>query len=48
MHKNEETGEVLNLVMAWADEGKEMKVLVPVVYKGLNVCPGLKKGSIFI
>jgi len=44
VHKNEENGKILNLVMTWADEGAEMKVLVPVVYKGVNVCPGLKKG----
>ncbi|XP_020275064.1 uncharacterized protein LOC109849619 [Asparagus officinalis] len=31
--------------MAWADEGKDMTVLVPVVYKGEKACPGLKKGG---
>lgn len=45
VHKNEETGEVLNLVMAWAEEGTKMSVNVPVVFKGVEDCPGLKKGG---
>ena len=44
MHRNEETGQVLNLVMAWAEEGTELKVDVPLVFKGVDECPGLKKG----
>ncbi|KAG1368578.1 50S ribosomal protein L25-like [Cocos nucifera] len=45
VHRKEETGEILNLVMAWAEKGLEMKVDVPVVYKGEDVCLGLKKGG---
>ncbi|KAG0496195.1 hypothetical protein HPP92_000886 [Vanilla planifolia] len=45
VHKNEETGQVLNVVMAWADEGSELKVDVPVVFNGQKKCPGLKKGG---
>ncbi|KAK8717508.1 hypothetical protein V6N13_044774 [Hibiscus sabdariffa] len=40
----DETGKILNLVFVWADEGTELKVDVPVVFKGLEDCPGLKKG----
>jgi hypothetical protein len=31
-------------VFVWADEGTELKVDVPVVFKGEDNCPGLKKG----
>lgn len=48
MHRNEETGQVLNLVMAWAEDGTEMKVDVPLVFKGEDDCPGLKKGLGFL
>ena len=34
----------MNLVFVWADEGTELKVDVPVVFKGEENCPGLKKG----
>ncbi|GFS29993.1 ribosomal protein L25/Gln-tRNA synthetase, anti-codon-binding domain-containing protein [Actinidia rufa] len=44
IHRDEETGKILNLVFVWADEGTELKVDVPVVFKGEDVCPGLKKG----
>ncbi|MQM09982.1 hypothetical protein Taro_042869 [Colocasia esculenta] len=43
VHKDAETGKILNLVLAWADKGTELKVDVPVVYKGEDVCPGLQK-----
>ncbi|KAE8723343.1 VAMP-like protein YKT62 [Hibiscus syriacus] len=43
IHRDEETGKILNLVFVWADEGNELKVDVPVVFKGLEYCPGLKK-----
>jgi len=33
------------LVFVWAEEGSELKVDVPVVFKGEDVCPGLKKGN---
>ncbi|CAK9166447.1 unnamed protein product [Ilex paraguariensis] len=45
IHRDQETGKVLNLVFVWADEGAELKVDVPVVFKGEDVCPGLKKGG---
>lgn len=32
-------------MFVWADEGSELKVDVPVVFKGEDVCPGLKKGG---
>ncbi|THG10557.1 hypothetical protein TEA_005642 [Camellia sinensis var. sinensis] len=43
IHRDEESGKILNLVFVWADEGSELKVDVPVVFKGEDVCPGLKK-----
>lgn len=45
IHRDEKTGKILNLVFVWADEGTEMKVDVPVVFKGEENCPGLKKGG---
>ncbi|KAL6993700.1 hypothetical protein U1Q18_011813 [Sarracenia purpurea var. burkii] len=45
IHRNRETGKILNLVFAWANEGMQLKVDVPVVFKGEDVCPGLKKGG---
>ncbi|XP_030472250.1 uncharacterized protein LOC115690134 [Syzygium oleosum] len=45
VHRDEETGKILNLVLVWADEGSKLKVDVPVVFKGEEVCPGLKKGG---
>ncbi|XAR73956.1 hypothetical protein NMG60_11008098 [Bertholletia excelsa] len=45
IHRNQETGKILNLVFVWADEGMELKVDVPVVFKGEDTCPGLKKGG---
>ncbi|CAK7337623.1 unnamed protein product [Dovyalis caffra] len=45
IHRDEKTGKILNLVFAWADDGTEMKVDVPVVLKGEENCPGLKKGG---
>lgn len=39
------TGKILNLVFVWAEEGSQLKVDVPVVFKGEDVCPGLKKGN---
>ncbi|XP_039020384.1 50S ribosomal protein L25-like [Hibiscus syriacus] len=47
IHRDEETGKILNLVFVWADEGTELKIDVPVVFKGLEDCPGLKKGGHF-
>lgn len=34
-------------MFVWADEGSELKVDVPVTFKGEDVCPGLKKGNCF-
>ncbi|XP_010255135.1 PREDICTED: uncharacterized protein LOC104595885 [Nelumbo nucifera] len=45
LHKDPETGKILNLVFVWADNVSELKVDVPVVFKGENLCPGLKKGG---
>ncbi|XP_050206576.1 uncharacterized protein LOC126656134 [Mercurialis annua] len=45
VHRDEETGKILNLVFVWADNGTELKVDVPVVLKGEEDCPGLKKGG---
>ncbi|ESQ31169.1 hypothetical protein EUTSA_v10004830mg [Eutrema salsugineum] len=45
IHRDEETGKILNLVFVWADDGEQLKVDVPVVFKGLENCPGLKKGG---
>ncbi|CAI9110119.1 OLC1v1010095C2 [Oldenlandia corymbosa var. corymbosa] len=44
IHRNEETGEILNLVLAWAEDGKKFVVDVPIVFKGEDVCPGIQKG----
>ncbi|GMH24609.1 hypothetical protein Nepgr_026452 [Nepenthes gracilis] len=45
IHRDEETGKILNLVFVWADEGSKLAVDVPVVFKGKEICPGLKKGG---
>lgn len=45
VQKDESTGNILNLVMVEADEGTKLKVNVPVVFKGQDDCPGLKKGG---
>lgn len=29
----------------WANDGEQLKVDVPIVFKGLDDCPGLKKGK---
>uniref|UniRef100_A0A1J3IIM4 50S ribosomal protein L25 n=1 Tax=Noccaea caerulescens TaxID=107243 RepID=A0A1J3IIM4_NOCCA len=41
----DESGKILNLVFVWADDGEQLKVDVPLVFKGLDHCPGLKKGG---
>ncbi|KAI3760914.1 hypothetical protein L1987_51316 [Smallanthus sonchifolius] len=46
VHRDPETGKLLNLVFVWADEGAQLTVDVPVVFKGEDVCPGLKKGGL--
>lgn len=45
IHRDEETGKILNLVFVWAEDGTKLKVDVPVVFKGEQECPGLKKGG---
>ncbi|KGN62070.1 uncharacterized protein LOC101208580 [Cucumis sativus] len=45
IHRNEETGKIFNIVFVWADEGSELKVDVPIVFKGEEACPGLQKGG---
>ena len=32
------------MVFVWAEEGSKLEVDVPVVFKGVDSCPGLKKG----
>ncbi|KAK7263099.1 hypothetical protein RJT34_30683 [Clitoria ternatea] len=46
IHRDEETGQILNLVFVWAEDGLKLKVDVPVVFKGEDVCPGIQKGGI--
>ncbi|KAK2967539.1 hypothetical protein RJ640_030410 [Escallonia rubra] len=48
VHKDPETGKILNLVFVWADEGTKLKVDVPLVFKGQDSCPGVKKDADFI
>ncbi|KAJ8453159.1 hypothetical protein Cgig2_008043 [Carnegiea gigantea] len=45
LHRDPETGKVLNMVFVWAENGSELEVDVPVVLKGIDSCPGLKKGG---
>ncbi|KAK8961621.1 hypothetical protein KSP40_PGU009187 [Platanthera guangdongensis] len=45
VQKSVETGQVLNMVVAWVDESSELKVDVPVVFNGEDNCRGLKKGG---
>lgn len=45
IHRDEKTGKILNMVFVWADEGSELKVDVPIVFKGEEACPGLQKGN---
>uniref|UniRef100_A0A0A9EX71 Uncharacterized protein n=1 Tax=Arundo donax TaxID=35708 RepID=A0A0A9EX71_ARUDO len=45
VHRDETTGNILNLVMVQADEGTVLKVNLPVEFKGEDACPGLKKGG---
>ncbi|EPS59804.1 hypothetical protein M569_15000, partial [Genlisea aurea] len=45
LHRDED-GKILNLVLAWAEDGTELIVQVPIVYKGEDSCPGLEKGGV--
>ncbi|KAG8384428.1 hypothetical protein BUALT_Bualt04G0116900 [Buddleja alternifolia] len=44
IHRDED-GKILNLVFVWAEDGTMIKVDVPIVFKGQDDCPGLKKGG---
>ncbi|KAE9614324.1 hypothetical protein Lal_00016739 [Lupinus albus] len=46
IHRDEESGKILNLVFVWAEDGMELKVDVPVVFKGEDFSPGIQKGGI--
>lgn len=46
IHRDAESGKILNLVFVWAEDGMELKVDVPVIFKGEDVCPGIQKGGI--
>ncbi|RXI07823.1 hypothetical protein DVH24_009854, partial [Malus domestica] len=39
IHRDQESGKILNLVFVWANESSELKVDVSVVFKGEDVCP---------
>ncbi|XP_030499152.2 uncharacterized protein LOC115714557 [Cannabis sativa] len=45
IHRDEETGKILNMVFVWAEDGSNLKLNVPIVFKGEDVSPGLKKGG---
>ncbi|CAL0312792.1 unnamed protein product [Lupinus luteus] len=45
IHRDEKSGKILNLVFIWAEDGMELKVDVPVVFKGEDVSPGIRKGG---
>ncbi|GJN40665.1 hypothetical protein PR202_gb29922 [Eleusine coracana subsp. coracana] len=45
VHRDETTGNILNLVMVQADEGTMLKVNLPIEFKGEDACSGLKKGG---
>nr|KYP47990.1 50S ribosomal protein L25 [Cajanus cajan] len=45
IHRDEESGQILNLVFVWAEDGMKLKVDVPVVFEGEDACPGLQKGG---
>ncbi|PIA52329.1 hypothetical protein AQUCO_01000294v1 [Aquilegia coerulea] len=44
VHRDSE-GNILNLVLVWANEGTEVRVDIPVEFKGEEVAPGVKKGG---
>lgn len=46
IHMDKESGSILNLVFVWAEDGMELNVDVPIVFKGEDVCPGLQKGGV--
>ncbi|KAI3887851.1 hypothetical protein MKX03_015484 [Papaver bracteatum] len=46
VHRDPETGRILNLVLLWAEDGvKGFRVNIPLVFKGEDISPGLKKGG---
>lgn len=46
--RDEKTGKVMNMVFVWAEEGSTLEVDVPIVFKGEDSCPGLKKGLFYL
>ncbi|XP_027347370.1 uncharacterized protein LOC113858809 isoform X2 [Abrus precatorius] len=46
IHRDEESGQILNMVFVWAEDGMDLKVDVPIVFRGEDTCPGLQKGGI--
>ncbi|OVA10498.1 hypothetical protein BVC80_8985g33 [Macleaya cordata] len=45
VHRDPESGQILNLVFVWADGASDLKVNVPLVFKGEDLSPGIKKGG---
>ncbi|CAH9145491.1 unnamed protein product [Cuscuta epithymum] len=45
IHRDKESGKILNLVFVWAEDGSKLKVDIPIVLKGEVACPGVKKGG---
>lgn len=45
IHLRPGTEEILNVVFVWAPKHAKLKVDVPLVFKGEDVCPGLRKGG---
>ncbi|CAN8264110.1 unnamed protein product [Cochlearia groenlandica] len=45
IQREQESGKILNLVLVWANDGEHLKVDVPLVFNGLELSPGFKKGG---
>lgn len=45
VHRRPGTEEILDVVFVWAPKHAKLKVDVPLVFKGEDVCPGLRKGG---
>eukprot|EP01018_Ginkgo_biloba_P003502 Gb_39985 [translate_table: standard] len=43
VHLRPGTDEILNVVFNWAPEHAQLKVNVPLVFRGQDVCPGIRK-----
>ncbi|KAK8496009.1 hypothetical protein V6N12_055347 [Hibiscus sabdariffa] len=46
IYRDDNTDKILDLMFVWVDEGIELKVDLPVDFKGLEDCPSLKKEQI--